>query len=75
VAYLQHLGNLTMLPPSVSSSLQDTPPKQKASTYKYCGIRGTAEVSDTIRASNWDEKAVLARTKKIENFVRREWAN
>jgi hypothetical protein len=74
VGYLHHLGNLTMLPPSVNSSLQDKPPKQKAATYKDCGIRGTAEVADIIRASNWDEKAVLARAKKIEKFVRNEWA-
>lgn len=75
VKYVHHIGNLTMLPPGLNSSLQDKPAKQKAASYLGCGIRGTREVANTIRKGVWDEKAVLARAKKIERFILKEWAD
>ncbi|MCK1339958.1 DUF262 domain-containing protein [Bradyrhizobium sp. 38] len=75
VSYVHHLGNLTMLPPGVNSSLQDKPPNEKAKSYKECGIRGTVAVANTIRSRTWDKVAVLARAQLIEDFVRKEWAN
>jgi len=75
VKYMHHVGNLTMLPPGMNSSLQDKPPKQKAASYIECGIRATRDVAKSIRAGTWDEKAVLARAKKIERFILMEWAD
>jgi hypothetical protein len=60
--YIHNLGNLTMLPPGVNSSLKDKPPKEKAAIYKQCGLRGTMAVANSIEVSPWDEKAVLRRT-------------
>lgn len=74
--YIHNLGNLTMLPPGVNSSLQDKPPSQKAPTYTTCGLRATAAVGSQINDGLvWDEKAVLARAAEIEDFVRKEWAD
>jgi hypothetical protein len=75
VAYIHHLGNLTMLPPGVNSSLKDKKPKDKASTYKQCGIRGTMAVGNLIARKLWSEKCVKKRAAKIEEFIRQEWAD
>jgi hypothetical protein len=48
--YIHHLGNLTMLPPGVNSSLKDKSPAEKAATYKQCGLRGTMAVARVIEA-------------------------
>jgi hypothetical protein len=59
----------------MNSSLQDKSPKQKAASYIECGIRATRDVAKTIRLGTWDEKAVIARAKKIERFILKEWAD
>jgi Protein of unknown function DUF262/Protein of unknown function (DUF1524) len=75
-SFIHHLGNLTMLPPGLNSSLQDQPPKTKVKAYRECGLRGTVTVADTIKKNgNWTKELVDARTKKIEKFVRKEWAD
>ena len=72
--YVHHLGNLTMLPPGVNSSLKDKPPKQKAEKYKNVGLRATADVGNIIEAgTGWDKKAIFARAKIIESFALSEW--
>ncbi len=74
--YVHHLGNLTMLPPGVNSSLQDKPPKDKAGVYKECGLKATIAVGNAIDGgATWNEKAVLARAAEIEAFVRKEWCD
>lgn len=76
VRYLNHLGNLTMLPPNVNSSLSDTPPKSKAATYRSCGLKATVAVGEMIDGGMvWNEAAVRARATEIEAFVRLEWAD
>jgi hypothetical protein len=73
--YIHHLGNLTMLPPGVNSSLRDKPPLTKAATYQECGIKGTAAVGNTVKKKRgWNKTSVLERAKTIEKFVREEWA-
>jgi hypothetical protein len=73
--FMHHLGNLTMLPPGVNSSLRDNPPAAKATTYQACGIKGTAAVGNAIlSAKGWSKKNVLERARLIEEFVREEWA-
>jgi hypothetical protein len=75
-SYVHHLGNLTMLPPNVNSSLKDKPPAKKAATYRSCGLRATAKVGEDLEAGmNWDKAAVLQRAAEIETFVRTEWAD
>lgn len=73
--YVHHLGNLTMLPPGVNSSLKDRLPAEKATTYKQCGLRGTMAAANMIEAGTWNEASVLARTAEIEAFVREEWTD
>lgn len=74
--YVHHLGNLTMLPAKVNSSLQDRAPTEKASTYRACGLIATRTVGEMIEAAKtWDEAAVRGRTALIEDFVRKEWAD
>jgi hypothetical protein len=73
--YVHYLGNLTMLPPGVNSSLKDKPPKEKTATYKQCGLRGTMAVANMIEAGAWNKASVLARAAEIEAFVREEWAD
>lgn len=73
--FMHHLGNLTMLPPGVNSSLRDKPPVAKGSTYQACGIKGTVAVGNAILAArSWSKKNVLDRARQIEEFVRQEWA-
>jgi len=75
-SYVHHLGNLTMLPPGVNSSLQDTPPKKKAARYIECGIKGTVSVGRIIENSDsWTEKDVRNRAARIESFIRQEWSD
>lgn len=74
--YVHHLGNLTMLPPSVNSSLKDKKPKDKAERYLSCGLKETKNVGDTIiDTGKWNRKLVIERAKKIEAFVRSEWSD
>ncbi len=74
--YIHYLGNLTMLPPGVNSSLKDKIPSQKASTYVACGLRATAATGFQINSGLiWNEAAVQARTKEIEKFIISEWAD
>lgn len=76
VAWVHHLGNLTMLPPGVNSSLKAQPPVEKQRTYQSCGLIGTIKVAEQIsHAQDWTEEMVLARARKIEDFIRKEWAD
>lgn len=75
-SYVHHLGNLTMLPPNVNSSLKDKPPKAKAGTYKECGLKATIAVGSAIEKGEvWNEKAVMKRAEEIVAFVEKEWAD
>ncbi|MDQ0392396.1 DUF262 domain-containing protein [Labrys monachus] len=76
VAYVHHLGNLTMLPPKVNSMLQDKSPDVKAATYRNCGLIATRAVGEAIEmGTKWNEAAVRERTSRIEAFVRKEWGD
>ncbi|MBX4873274.1 DUF262 domain-containing protein [Rhizobium bangladeshense] len=73
-SYTHEVGNLTMLPPRINSSLQADPPASKAETYLTSGLLGTMEVGLSIRRNGvWDEKAVRERTRRIHNFALQEW--
>jgi hypothetical protein len=74
--YVHHLGNLTMLPPQINSSLQDKPPKMKAATYKECGLKSTVAVGKAIEdGTAWNKQTVLKRADEIVKFVREEWSD
>ncbi|VVN79741.1 DUF262 domain-containing protein [Pseudomonas fluorescens] len=75
-SYIHQLGNLTMLPPGINSSLNKRPAKEKSKTYVTCGLRATMEVGMAIEAKNsWSEAMIKKRTKQIEDFIRLEWAD
>lgn len=74
--YVHHLGNLTMLPPGVNSSLGGKPPADKAGAYRTCGLLATIAVAEILDGgTTWDETAVRDRAARIEAFVRKEWAD
>ncbi|MBY5424836.1 DUF262 domain-containing protein [Rhizobium leguminosarum] len=73
-SYTHEIGNLTMLPPRINSSLQATSPSSKAQTYLTSGLLGTMAVGLAIQQSGgWDEKAVRERTLRIQDFALQEW--
>jgi hypothetical protein len=75
-SYVHGLGNLTMLPPNVNSSLKDKPPENKAARYLECGMQATMDVGRAIKSgTKWDKKAVRERAASIEAFVRVEWGD
>jgi hypothetical protein len=74
VGYTHELGNLTMLPPRVNSSLQALEPTLKAETYLTSGLLGTIAVARAIEEHGaWDGGAVSSRTHEIHQFVLNEW--
>jgi len=75
-AYIHHLGNLTMLPPGVNSSLKDKPPHKKAKRYIECGLQETVSVGNSIEAEGkWSKRLVIERAARLEEFIRSEWAD
>tara|TARA_R110000787_G_scaffold284415_1_gene398091 strand:- start:16499 stop:18154 length:1656 start_codon:yes stop_codon:yes gene_type:complete len=75
-SWVHELGNLTMLPPGMNSSLKDTPPTQKAGKYQTVGVRGTAIVGKTIEKNDqWKRKDVQDRTNRIAAFVKEHWGD
>lgn len=75
-SYIHQLGNLTMLPPGINSSLNKRPAKEKSKTYLTCGLRATMEVGMAIDEKDaWSAAMIKKRTKKIEDFIRQEWAD
>lgn len=73
--YIHHLGNLTMLPPGVNSSLKDKAPAKKGDKYIECGIRETAAVGKAIQGrKGWTEQDVQKRAERLKAFIRQEWA-
>jgi len=73
-SFVHHLGNLTMLPPNVNSSLKAKSPKEKAKRYVNCGMQTTMSVGQTIiDEKKWIKKSILKRAAEIERFARKEW--
>lgn len=76
VEWMHHLGNLTMLPPGVNSSLKAKPMTEKSIVYGSCGLIGTIHVGQHIQeAKAWTEAMAIARAEDIEAFIRLEWAD
>ena len=74
--YVHGLGNLTMLPPGMNSSLKDKAPEEKAAKYVECGLLATMEVGrDIVGGLKWNREAVSDRAAAIEDFVRKEWCD
>ena len=73
--FVHRLGNLTMLPPGVNSKLQDDDPRDKAKTYKSCGLLGAIEVAELIQTGKkWNRAAVERREKILVEWARKEWS-
>ena len=74
VGWVHAIGNLTMLPPNVNSSLKDQPPSKKAKRYVQTGMQATMAVGRAIDDGlKWNRKSMMKRTHEIEQFVRLEW--
>lgn len=73
ISYVHRLGNLTMLPPGVNSSLKDMPPEDKVDTYDHCGLIDCAKVADTIRANSWSQKSVKEREDALLKWALTAW--
>lgn len=75
-SYIHALGHLVMLAPGVNSSLKDKDPVEKSLIYQQCGLTGTIRVGKLIdKSKKWNEAMVKNRTKEIEDFIRKEWAD
>ncbi len=71
---LRHrLGNLTLLPPGLNSSLQAKPPVEKAKAYRDTGLNIAIEAANTIEESGWKEEQIINREKQIIEWARSEW--
>jgi hypothetical protein len=70
---VHHIGNLTMLPPGLNSSLKDKSPKDKASTYKQCGLRTAAAIGEVIENRGWTKQTIIERADVIGKFIVKEW--
>jgi Protein of unknown function (DUF1524) len=73
--YVHHIGNLTMLPPGMNSSLGQKSPKMKSSSYLECGLKGTIEVAKLLNSQNgkWGRRQIMLRAKNLEKFVQKQW--
>jgi hypothetical protein len=74
-AFIHHIGNLTMLPPGVNSSLKDNAPKYKSTRYRQAGLRVTAAVGEIIARKGWNKRLILERAALIGKFIKKEWAD
>ncbi len=70
--FAHRLGNLTLLPPGLNSSLKDKDPKLKAERYLISGLMDTMSVGKNI-ADGWNLAAIEAREKQILDWVETEW--
>jgi len=73
VSYVNHLGNLMLLPPGVNSSLGDLDPTKKADTYEACGLQSSLEVARLLKKDPWTKSVVETRAKKLLLWAREEW--
>ncbi|MCK0166267.1 DUF262 domain-containing HNH endonuclease family protein [Jannaschia sp. S6380] len=73
---IHNIGNLTMLPPKVNSSLGGKSPSEKAERYTDSGLRGTIQVGKEItKSQKWTKADVARRRDEIEAFVKDVWAD
>jgi hypothetical protein len=70
---VHRLGNLTILPPRLNSTLRDRIPKDKADAYDKTGLLVTRELVPKL--SNWSEKNIAEREEKLIEWAKTEWAD
>ncbi len=70
--FAHRLGNLTMLPPGINSSLKDKDPKLKAERYKTSGLMDTTAIGAVIE-NGWKLSDVEEREKRLLEWVETEW--
>ena len=72
--YVHRLGNLTLLTPTLNSSLQDKLPKDKKTAYAESGLRINSEVARSLEEGRWNKAAVEERERKIVDWAAKLWA-
>ncbi len=79
--YIHWLGNLTILPPKLNSTLQDKPPSKKATAYTKTGLRDSGSVAERInkqrinKQGKWCKEEVLERERELIAWAAREWSD
>jgi len=71
--FVHRLGNLTILPPGLNSTLSSRSPNDKAKDYLSCGLFGAAEVAEIIQEQGWNVNQVIEREKRMLEWVTDEW--
>lgn len=70
-AFVHNIGNLTLLPPGLNSSLGQKKFSDKKVEYKRHSLRIT---DDVVNKASWKEKDINAREKEILDFIKSEWS-
>ena len=70
-AFVHNIGNLTLLPPGLNTSLGQKKFSEKKSEYARHSLRIT---DDVVNKNSWTKKDILKREQKILDFIRIEWS-
>lgn len=70
-SYINHVGNLFLLPPKVNAKLRDKNPKEKADEYRGTGFLMADEIIPHL--GRWNKKVVSKRSSKIAKWACEEW--
>lgn len=76
--YIHYLGNLTILPPGINSSLKNILPwyKQKIEKYRESGLCDVGDVAERISCDDkWTREKVLEREKALLKWAAQEWGD
>lgn len=69
--FVHNIGNLTLLPPGMNSSLGQSSFIDKKNEYVTLGMRIN---QDIVNKNNWSESDIQNREQEILNFILSEWA-
>ena len=74
--HIHWLGNLTLLPPKLNSTLGARSPKKKCEEYTYTGLLITIDVAKRIRiAPRWPQREVRRREEEMLAWAKQRWAD
>jgi hypothetical protein len=71
--FVHRLGNLTLLPPGLNSSLGDKSPTEKADRYRGAGLLLSNQLAPMMKT--WGPEAVRKREEKLLKWAQKEWAD
>lgn len=68
--FVHNIGNLTLLPPGINSSLGQKPFSEKKEEYRNRGLRIT---EDVVKEKEWSKEKVEKREEAILRFIASKW--